>query len=82
MASLASGQKWCIAHILKNQKSSLKHNDSLLPISQLLRASQSWSRLGASVTANLSPGDSSDYPCLEHGVNLWRRSPVLCHAGG
>jgi len=32
MASLASGQKGCFAHVFKNQESSVKHEASLSPI--------------------------------------------------
>jgi hypothetical protein len=37
MASLASRQKWSLAHVFKNQESSLKHDDSLLPIGSSLQ---------------------------------------------
>src|SRR5439155_25456291 len=48
MASLASGEKRCLAHVLKNQESSLKHDDSLSLILQILLDNCDLAHVGAS----------------------------------
>src|SRR5205823_13423014 len=48
MASLASCEKRCLAHVLKNQESSLKHNDSLSLILQILLDNCDLAHVGAS----------------------------------
>ena len=67
MASLASGEKRCLAHVLKNQESSLKHDDSLSLILRILLDNCDLAHVGA---RNLSFATLQNLPTADGRVEV------------
>src|SRR5438093_3813159 len=81
MASLASGEKLCLAHVLKNQESSLKHNDSLSLILQMLLDNCDLAHVGASQSfiCSIAKSSNSRWRCRDFSVspkNTKKKGPL------